>query len=290
MKRILTVVFLLCLLTSTAYAHSGRTDENGGHTDHSTGEYHYHHGYPAHDHYDMDGDGDVDCPYDFDDKTGQNSGSSSTQRTLDDALTRYGLQAYTPSTPSPTPRPTQKPEPTNTEMGIGGKIILYTIGGSFALMLVGAVVVGIYGAIEDARDAVRKKRIEKEQREKQKAQFEADKLKYSQMYAGKQLEELVSFPLGSFLTSDLLPASAGDNWGLYTLFITKEKYHKPSCRYAKKGEAINSYEFPYKYKFRSLYSQKLRTPCSRCKPSLPDVAWVDECRKIDYIKKKYGIN
>ena len=36
---------------------------------HSTGEYHYHHGYSAHDHYDMDGDGNVDCPYDFNDQT-----------------------------------------------------------------------------------------------------------------------------------------------------------------------------------------------------------------------------
>lgn len=67
------IIFSLAL---PANAHPGRTDSNGGHYDHSTGEYHYHHGYPAHDHYDMDGDGDLDCPYDFDDQTGRNSGSS----------------------------------------------------------------------------------------------------------------------------------------------------------------------------------------------------------------------
>lgn len=66
---------LLLILTVTARAHSGRTDGNGGHTDHSTGEYHYHHGYSAHEHYDMDGDGDIDCPYEFDDKT-DHSGES----------------------------------------------------------------------------------------------------------------------------------------------------------------------------------------------------------------------
>jgi hypothetical protein len=58
-------------------AHPGKTDNNGGHTDSSTGEYHYHHGYPAHDHYDMNGDGIKDCPYNFDDKTGYNTGNSS---------------------------------------------------------------------------------------------------------------------------------------------------------------------------------------------------------------------
>lgn len=57
-------------------AHPGRTDGSGGHTNHSTGEYHYHHGHAAHDHYDMDGDGVLDCPYDFDDRTDHNSGNS----------------------------------------------------------------------------------------------------------------------------------------------------------------------------------------------------------------------
>lgn len=296
MKRIIAVVFLLCaFLPTVAYAHSGRTDGDGGHTNHSTGEYHYHHGYEAHDHYDMDGDGDVDCPFDFVDMTGQNSGtsSSSSSSTFNEILEKYGLPILVTSTPKPTatPRPAATPEPPeeDTELSTGEKIFLYTFGGGYAIMLVGSIVIGIAGAVEDARNAARKKRIDKEEREKQKAQFEAEKLKYSQMYAGKQLEELVSFPAGSFLTSDLLPASAGPDWGLYTLFITKEKYHKPSCRYAKKGEAINSYEFPSKYKFRTWRSKKPLTPCSRCKPTFPDIAWVDECRKIDAIKKKYGI-
>lgn len=69
-KSALLCVLLLVGLTCTAYAHPGRTDANGGHYNHSTGEYHYHHGYPAHQHY-----GGV-CPYAYDDRTGQNSGSS----------------------------------------------------------------------------------------------------------------------------------------------------------------------------------------------------------------------
>lgn len=70
----LLIFLLLPSIPLIAYAHPGRTDGSGGHTDHSTGEYHYHHGYPAHDHYDMDGDGDIDCPYNFDDQTNHSSG------------------------------------------------------------------------------------------------------------------------------------------------------------------------------------------------------------------------
>lgn len=80
MKRISLLicfaVYLFSLLIVTVFAHPGKTDSKGGHTDTSTGEYHYHHGYSAHDHYDMDGDGVVDCPYDFDDKTNHSNSSA----------------------------------------------------------------------------------------------------------------------------------------------------------------------------------------------------------------------
>lgn len=78
-RFVLLFIILLCLaIPCVAFAHPGRTDGDGGHTDHSTGEYHYHHGYPAHQHYDIDGDGRKDCPYEFDDRTGESSGTSST--------------------------------------------------------------------------------------------------------------------------------------------------------------------------------------------------------------------
>lgn len=70
-KRAVTAVCCALLLTSFASAHPGRTDASGGHWDNSTGEYHYHHGYPAHQHT------NGVCPYDYDDQTGASSGSSS---------------------------------------------------------------------------------------------------------------------------------------------------------------------------------------------------------------------
>ena len=77
MRKVYTWLFLvliLLLLVVPASAHSGRTDGRGGHN--GPGGYHYHHGYPAHDHGDMNGDGVIDCPYDFDNKTGANSGGN----------------------------------------------------------------------------------------------------------------------------------------------------------------------------------------------------------------------
>ena len=88
MRRFLLSIIFVCVLVLPASAHPGRTDSSGGHYDHSTGEYHYHHGYGAHDHYDMDDDGDIDCPYDFEDKTGENSGKSSGSTTRYPAYTR----------------------------------------------------------------------------------------------------------------------------------------------------------------------------------------------------------
>ncbi len=71
MKKLTAVLFVIVLFfssfISSAYAHSGRTDGNGGHYNRSTGEYHYHHGYPAHKHE------NGECPYSFDDATVTNT-------------------------------------------------------------------------------------------------------------------------------------------------------------------------------------------------------------------------
>lgn len=71
-RRILFFIsFLLLFGIISASAHPGKTDARGGHYNQSTGEYHFHHGYPAHQHT------NGVCPYDYDDKTGVNSGSPS---------------------------------------------------------------------------------------------------------------------------------------------------------------------------------------------------------------------
>ena len=100
------VVLLAASLLVPVSAHPGKTDANGGHTDHETGEYHYHHGYPAHQHRDMDSDGHPDCPYDFDDKT--NYGSDANKTTEGNAATSHPTSQ--PTQPSKVPQ-----SQTNTE-------------------------------------------------------------------------------------------------------------------------------------------------------------------------------
>jgi hypothetical protein len=46
----LSIAVIMLVSVVTVFAHSGRTDSKGGHTNRSTGEYHYHHGYGAHQH------------------------------------------------------------------------------------------------------------------------------------------------------------------------------------------------------------------------------------------------
>jgi hypothetical protein len=48
LRKIVTIILCIAALSVTASAHPGRTDSEGGHLDRGTGNYHYHHGKPAH--------------------------------------------------------------------------------------------------------------------------------------------------------------------------------------------------------------------------------------------------
>ena len=107
-------------------AHPGRTDSSGGHWNRSTGKYHYHHGYPAHQH------PNGVCPYDYDDKTGEDSGSS----------------VVAPVTPAPTaaPTPTATPEPTET---LSDKVLEWVLLIIILYFFPGAFIVGMVEAFID---------------------------------------------------------------------------------------------------------------------------------------------
>lgn len=57
---LISIVAIILGSCVVVFAHPGKTDSAGGHYDRSSGEYHYHHGYPAHQH------DNGTCPYDFD--------------------------------------------------------------------------------------------------------------------------------------------------------------------------------------------------------------------------------
>ena len=88
-KFLLPILCALICLSFTVSAHSGRTDDEGGH--HSGSGYHYHHGYPAHDHE------NGECPYDFhnNEKENYNSGNSSSD---DEDEEEYTTEEHTTST------------------------------------------------------------------------------------------------------------------------------------------------------------------------------------------------
>ena len=68
MKRLITILIIplfIFMLISTVSAHKGRTDAQGGHYNRTTGEYHYHHGYPEHQHF------NGECPYQDEEKEKQ---------------------------------------------------------------------------------------------------------------------------------------------------------------------------------------------------------------------------
>lgn len=146
-KRLLAFLLaFLLLLSPTVLAHSGKTDANGGHYDRSTGEYHYHHGYPAHQHYDMDGDGVADCPYDFDDQTDHSSRSGSSSRS--DSGSSYDVQ----STPRPSPQKSDDSKAKHISVGeIVVFVILAPIVALYAFMFIGEPILALIDRIKEKR-------------------------------------------------------------------------------------------------------------------------------------------
>lgn len=140
-KRLLAFLLAFLLLLSPAVlAHSGKTDANGGHYDRSTGEYHYHHGYPAHQHYDMDGDGVADCPYDFDDKTDHSSRSDS------------GSSHAVQSTPRPSPQKSDDSKAKHISVGeIVVSVILAPIVVLYAFMFIGEPILALIDRTKEKR-------------------------------------------------------------------------------------------------------------------------------------------
>lgn len=86
MKRFFAFVCLGIIAFSLAvigFAHPGGTDGSGGHYNRSTGEYHYHHGYPEHQHT------NGECPYNFKDNTEHKDNTDNKNFRFSDSSTEY---------------------------------------------------------------------------------------------------------------------------------------------------------------------------------------------------------
>lgn len=260
MRRILCVFLSIACITVfslSAYAHSGRTDANGGHYDYSTGEYHYHHGYPAHQH-----TGGV-CPYAFDDRTGWNSGSASGSSSSSDA----------PSDSVAAASATGKSDSSGSSKSLFVHPLLLCLGA----ILLARLLRGFYKR--------RKLRAQKALEEKQRRDsFLAEQEKIRNLYEGKKLSELVPPPsLGDHISPDGLPCGQGpEPWGsTYTVFVTSGKsrvFHRQKFCSGTMGHPVNIAK-----------TGGLR-PCSRCyRTTPPDLTWYRKQQEILRVCKIYEI-
>ncbi len=256
------VLLLLFALAAPVLAHGGRTDDDGGHYDSETGEYHYHHGYPAHDHYDMDGDGFADCPYDFVDRTGWNSGS-----TDNDYVSSYVSTPNEEETATP-------------------------VSGEETIPVSTFVLICIVFVIAFASAILKIKSVNKELEESQckidalsKEVFDSQKRYYQLMYGDKTQAEIMNAPQGCGVDSLDMPYCFTQpkdkrEWGDYTVFISS--YGK--CYHSRKG--CSSANTP---KNVACLNSALYSPCRRCKPTTPDLAWFEQYKTHMEIIRKYDI-
>lgn len=102
LSAVALLIAILCIPAAVAFAHSGGTDENGGHWDHSTGTYHYHHGYPAHQH------PNGVCPYldDAPEESSESSKPSTAQERINSALKKLEDAGYSSSSQNTTAQKT----------------------------------------------------------------------------------------------------------------------------------------------------------------------------------------
>lgn len=288
MRRLISAIwiipFLMCLLVP-ASAHPGRTDGSGGHTNRSTGEYHYHHGYPAHDHYDMDGDGELDCPYDFKDNTADSI--------YDDSSPSKNSSSILSHSSGTTPMRNKSPattEPIESEdMIVDLNAVLCIVAIAIATICVlWRIIVGKNRKIEE---------LERENNYNRSAWENGLKKLHSDLcdkFGDCYLYKLCGAPTDAHIGEDNLPASNTTDaymykWGInYTFFKAnsrfgdKGKFHRRSCRYANPDCQINAHsinKYPHRHQ-----------PCYMCSPSVPNTDWVSKYLSYKTFMKKYNID
>lgn len=260
-RRILSLGIALLtvfLLSTVAFAHSGRTDSKGGHYDHSTGEYHYHHGHPAHQH------PGGQCPY----------------------ILKQEKQEKTQAT--------------------------------FRIVIIVVVSAGIIIAALIHFRHRRKAKVEslrlarmrslEEARQFQalrdsipefKSQINALWRDYIELQTSLLTEQVLSprviakVPEDSFLGSDGLPHQFGANTNTEDKFYfavneSTSVLHRPSCIYAR-GLPLRNIMDIYRPAPYSPYPYQRPRPCLRCKPQIPNTAWVRLYRDLQNTLAFFGV-
>lgn len=193
---LLFLAAVICSAHLTALAHSGRTDSQGGHYDSATGEYHFHHGYPAHQH--VNGV----CPYDFADRTDEESDAG-------------GGNRESPHPPAESGHLEQNQPDRQTETR---ELLLNAIAGCFFLFAFCAVLAAIDRLV-------------------QMYKFRKTLLR---IYSGKSISQLAGVPDDVEMDSHGMPHSkgcSGRTKDRFLVYVTKtgKAYHTASCAHLKKS-------------------------------------------------------
>lgn len=272
---LLLVALLASFIPIISYAHPGRTDANGGHYNRSTGEYHYHHGYPEHQH--IDGI----CPYNYDDATSHNNSSGSKSWIIS-------------ATPTPTPIIAKNfkddtHKDINNEEKDETNIFATILGIVFVIWFTSFVVLWIFALISSVIDAVKHKTSNETKNEYKilesnhyrNLKAESDYSYYFNIYAFYSPKSFVKLPKGVYFRDGIPIAPGKGTYGLYTVYVTPtgNKYHQnPNCT---NSTAVRK---------THILNAKHLLPCAKCvKQKIPDIKWYTEYNKIYIIKKKYEI-
>lgn len=268
LARCICLSLALVLCTVFVAAHSGGTDSKGGHYNHSTGEYHYHHGYPAHQH-----TGGV-CPYDFDDKTGQSSGSSGSS-------SKRNSQAAVSNAVQPKAVSSSKSNSSALETLFGCTILFVWLG----IPLIRLFLALCASAKDFLIDRPKRQKAAAAEKARLSAEFaerqNLERTEFLRAYQGHRLSEVVPPPnVDDHIDPDGLPCGDGTGrWGTaYTVYVTYhgKVYHRRSVCGTACGTSTN---------ITRTYGLR---PCSRCCKSVPpDLTWYYKQQRL--LQKSYQL-
>lgn len=300
---VFSAVLCLLLLASAIWAHPGRTDSAGGHTESATGEYHYHHGYPEHQHYDADGDGTIDCPYEFQVNESNSSGSISNYSESDPNYSTASSEVLNNAEPIESSSDPMVDAPHPNFWKENATLLIPFI---VLIILVLYVVISIHrknvAEKEDLERRIRERRNSIAASEYYHRKVVANRIFYNLLNDEynklcKRQKALIG-QMHSCITSpteiiDLPENTSVDSHGMpYGTILAQKKddpylfslsdsgvYHKASCRYASTYKYINAAQLVYRTNRLSWHRRSIR-PCTICNPNLPDLSWLISYRRI----------
>ncbi len=257
-RRILSLGIALLtvfLLSTVVFAHPGQTDADGGHYDRSTGEYHYHHGYPAHQHT------GGQCPYEFDDRTGWNSVPSSSK-----SKTKF----FDWSDPS-------------NSWGICILLCILPLPTIFGICVLSDKRKARKRAQAIAESEAREAKALRDSIPEFKSQINALWRDYIELQTDLLTKQVLSprvvanVPEDSFVDSTWRPHQFGANTPFddkyyFAFNESTSVIHRPTCTFADGLPLMNIMDITQSDDY--CHSRRYSRPCQRCKPALPGTFWI----------------